>query len=115
MIRRPPRSTLFPYTTLFRSGLSAVTVGPTHRDSAAGGVPEQLLEPLFQLALHKATMVETGDGFVVAELTAVTHATAQSDPIGFGAMRDQLARSIGADLEQVLVSALRARAHPRVN
>src|SRR3712207_8402554 len=24
MIRRPPRSTLFPYTTLFRSGLAAV-------------------------------------------------------------------------------------------
>src|SRR4030066_1709364 len=24
MIRRPPRSTLFPYTTLFRSGLSCV-------------------------------------------------------------------------------------------
>lgn len=96
-------------------GLSAVTVGPTHRDSAAGGVPEQLLEPLFQLAMHKATMVETGDGFVVAELTSVTPSTAQSDPIGFGAMRDQLARSIGADFEQVLVSALRARAHPRVN
>src|SRR5256885_11434747 len=28
MIRRPPRSTLFPYTTLFRS-LSAKRVGPT--------------------------------------------------------------------------------------
>src|SRR2546427_6123599 len=26
MIRRPPRSTLFPYTTLFRSGIEAVTV-----------------------------------------------------------------------------------------
>src|SRR3712207_7686877 len=25
MIRRPPRSTLFPYTTLFRSGLLSVT------------------------------------------------------------------------------------------
>src|SRR2546429_3039400 len=24
MIRRPPRSTLFPYTTLFRSGLGAI-------------------------------------------------------------------------------------------
>src|SRR5688572_32046948 len=24
MLRRPPRSTLFPYTTLFRSGLAAV-------------------------------------------------------------------------------------------
>src|SRR3712207_8843871 len=26
MIRRPPRSTLFPYTTLFRSGRARVTV-----------------------------------------------------------------------------------------
>src|SRR3712207_6855701 len=26
MIRRPPRSTLFPYTTLFRSGLAALGV-----------------------------------------------------------------------------------------
>src|SRR2546427_7936227 len=33
MIRRPPRSTLFPYTTLFRSGgqQPAVTVGPDKR------------------------------------------------------------------------------------
>src|SRR3712207_8928032 len=28
MIRRPPRSTLFPYTTLFRSDLGEVLVGP---------------------------------------------------------------------------------------
>src|SRR3712207_9465342 len=28
MIRRPPRSTLFPYTTLFRSGLVCVLAGP---------------------------------------------------------------------------------------
>src|SRR3712207_9176132 len=27
MIRRPPRSTLFPYTTLFRSGDDAATAG----------------------------------------------------------------------------------------
>src|SRR3712207_9046130 len=27
MIRRPPRSTLFPYTTLFRSGFEPVEVG----------------------------------------------------------------------------------------
>src|SRR5437879_11072197 len=26
MIRRPPRSTLFPYTTLFRSGFSALKI-----------------------------------------------------------------------------------------
>src|SRR3712207_9047068 len=44
MIRRPPRSTLFPYTTLFRSdhaleymtGGRAVILGPTGRNVAAG-------------------------------------------------------------------------------
>src|SRR3712207_8971137 len=28
MIRRPPRSTLFPYTTLFRSGRAGAAAGP---------------------------------------------------------------------------------------
>src|SRR2546430_8395030 len=39
MIRRPPRSTLFPYTTLFRSWPRLVTgvVGGDHPDG--GGVP----------------------------------------------------------------------------
>src|SRR2546422_6746157 len=30
MIRRPPRSTLFPYTTLFRSLCSSLGAGPSH-------------------------------------------------------------------------------------
>src|SRR3712207_7753640 len=30
MIRRPPRSTLFPYTTLFRSSMGGYEVGPDH-------------------------------------------------------------------------------------
>src|SRR3712207_8866753 len=32
MIRRPPRSTLFPYTTLFRSSIKARCVGEQCRD-----------------------------------------------------------------------------------
>src|SRR2546430_9598587 len=35
MIRRPPRSTLFPYTTLFRSDARAVGGGPGHRHARA--------------------------------------------------------------------------------
>src|SRR3712207_8289393 len=38
MIRRPPRSTLFPYTTLFRSLLRAGAVGEP-RGGAGAGVP----------------------------------------------------------------------------
>src|SRR2546426_8753265 len=38
MIRRPPRSTLFPYTTLFRSGSASKTTAsnPGRTDSHAG-------------------------------------------------------------------------------
>src|SRR5437667_10969892 len=36
MIRRPPRSTLFPYTTLFRSRIPSPRVGHDHRGDHAG-------------------------------------------------------------------------------
>src|SRR3712207_7150323 len=36
MIRRPPRSTLFPYTTLFRSLLGQRRVDPAQRDGDVG-------------------------------------------------------------------------------
>src|SRR3712207_7013485 len=32
MIRRPPRSTLFPYTTLFRSGLGIYFISPKEKN-----------------------------------------------------------------------------------
>src|SRR3712207_8692561 len=49
MIRRPPRSTLFPYTTLFRSARRGRSRGPGHGDQEQRpgaaqrqvGVPEQ--------------------------------------------------------------------------
>src|SRR2546430_10856869 len=37
MIRRPPRSTLFPYTTLFRSGADGF-------DGAGGGLAQEVLD-----------------------------------------------------------------------
>src|SRR2546427_9274628 len=36
MIRRPPRSTLFPYTTLFRSQLGGAAIFLSTRDSQLG-------------------------------------------------------------------------------
>src|SRR3712207_8146027 len=46
MIRRPPRSTLFPYTTLFRSHLLGDGAGHDHQVGLAGGGAEQGTEPL---------------------------------------------------------------------
>src|SRR2546430_3640693 len=41
MIRRPPRSTLFPYTTLFRSRRFG---GPSRRDIGHGALAERAVE-----------------------------------------------------------------------
>src|SRR3712207_6932784 len=52
MIRRPPRSTLFPYTTLFRSGH---VVGHRVRDVARQGLDRELAQLLVEdAALHDA-------------------------------------------------------------
>src|SRR3989454_5235319 len=43
MIRRPPRSTLFPYTTLFRSRIRQGNASPSF--GQARPIPEPLLQP----------------------------------------------------------------------
>src|SRR5687768_18271913 len=58
MIRRPPRSTLFPYTTLFRSARAG------DHDVAGFGIDEDVLNPLN--ARQKANFV--------GQLVGVVHA-----------------------------------------
>src|SRR3712207_8779434 len=51
MIRRPPRSTLFPYTTLFRSDLERVRIVDVER---GGGDQQRLLPQLDAGLLERA-------------------------------------------------------------
>src|SRR5258708_22994208 len=51
MIRRPPRSTLFPYTTLFRSG-TAGQREPLRSDDTAGVPDASTFGPARDLLLH---------------------------------------------------------------
>src|SRR3712207_7830623 len=55
MIRRPPRSTLFPYTTLFRSLVNGGAVGLGEDDRRHGGDAILLESPLVRVGvnLHK--------------------------------------------------------------
>src|SRR3712207_6950353 len=61
MIRRPPRSTLFPYTTLFRSGTGRVVAAGEDsvglRVAAGDGPPDVVLEagPVFGNAIRDGT------------------------------------------------------------
>src|SRR2546429_1146236 len=58
MIRRPPRSTLFPYTTLFRSGAEAsmqakYLAALAHQKAAAGELDKAIADYRAALALAK--------------------------------------------------------------
>src|SRR2546422_11724043 len=70
MIRRPPRSTLFPYTTLFRSMQTAARVG------VVIGAVKRLLEPPVVLKLwrrglfHGPKLVQHGEHALIREQRA---------------------------------------------
>src|SRR3712207_7141031 len=53
MIRRPPRSTLFPYTTLFRSGVTSAVTPPTFPLELADLLREDGVEVHADRALFK--------------------------------------------------------------
>jgi peptidyl-prolyl cis-trans isomerase D len=97
------------------AGLPLGHTPPVTRLGQTPGVPVQLVQPLFLLKKGEATMVETGDGFVVAELTDIQVPDIGSDPVGYRQTTDALERAMGADLTAAFAAALRTRAHPRVN
>src|SRR3712207_7029784 len=57
MIRRPPRSTLFPYTTLFRSVAGVVVQVVEHRAALGGGL-QQVGEPAEGVAAEDLAVLE---------------------------------------------------------
>src|SRR3712207_9280112 len=59
MIRRPPRSTLFPYTTLFRSETSGVRRTVTSSSAAPREPPAGGVEGLLQVLLRMGSGEET--------------------------------------------------------
>src|SRR2546429_2897152 len=60
MIRRPPRSTLFPYTTLFRS--LSLFDGMVHRD-AQGQHPRPHIRPIEPID-RKSTRLNSSHGYI---------------------------------------------------
>src|SRR2546430_6582537 len=71
MIRRPPRSTLFPYTTLFRSNTTVVTQSPPSAFPACGPLADNRLQHhCGELAEHAGIPHNTGAGMRSEEHTS---------------------------------------------
>ena len=101
------------------AAVAGVTVRRTPlvtRGGAAEGMPPQLEQPLFGLKPGEPTMVETGDGFIVAVPARDRRGRSEgrSDRLRAGARR-RCSRSIGSDVASVFADALRERAQPRIN
>src|SRR2546427_11058284 len=89
MIRRPPRSTLFPYTTLFRSerGVGHVgepLLGQPHVGQAARELLQEDLHLHARQVLAHALVRAIAEGQVVAGVVAV-----DVEEVGIGEMRSE--------------------------
>src|SRR5947208_11217104 len=74
MIRRPPRSTLFPYTTLFRSEINGVRVQDFGIDSLKLDVDTRNeLVTLHELEVHRAENAVTRSEEHTSELQSPDH------------------------------------------
>jgi hypothetical protein len=60
-------------------------------------------------------MVETAEGFVVAQLTEIVKPDASADKSGYDQAKAAIAKSISNDMETVFVDAVRRRAKPQSN
>src|SRR3712207_7384189 len=74
MIRRPPRSTLFPYTTLFRSRLLGVAPGAHRTDHGVTlGAGDTVVLYTDGLVERRGVPLDQGFGWLVDELRSEEH------------------------------------------
>jgi peptidyl-prolyl cis-trans isomerase D len=78
-------------------------------------IPPILQNVMFGLKKGEATMVETPEGFLVAQLTEVVKPDAASDKAGYDQTRAAITKSISNDLSTVFIDAVRQRARPQTN
>jgi peptidyl-prolyl cis-trans isomerase D len=85
------------------------------RDESNAEVPANLQRVMFGLKQGEATMVETPDGFVVAQLAQIVKPDAAADKTGYDQARAAVSKSISGDIATVFVDAVRQRAKPQIN
>jgi peptidyl-prolyl cis-trans isomerase D len=78
-------------------------------------VPADLQRIMFGLKKGEATMVETPEGFVVAQLAEIVKPDAGADKTGYDQARTAVTRSISNDVETVFIDAVRQRAGTEIN
>jgi len=90
------------------------STGPVMR-SGSSKVSPALTGPLFTLKLNTATFASAGDGFVVAQLTAIQKANPVTDKAAVDALSHQLVQQMQTEFLGEFSQALRARYPVEIN
>jgi peptidyl-prolyl cis-trans isomerase D len=85
------------------------------RNEPSADVPPELQRVMFGLKKGEATMVETPEGFVVAQLAEISKPDPATDKARYDEARTAIAQSVANDLQTVFVDAVRQRANPQIN
>jgi peptidyl-prolyl cis-trans isomerase D len=97
-------------------GLQVTTTPPVTRDGQPpAGVPQNLVAPLFSLKQGESTMIETPDGFVVAQLAQIQTPNPDADPVGYQQLKASLSGNLADDMQAVFAGVVTARDNPRIN
>ncbi|HEY4043144.1 MAG TPA: peptidyl-prolyl cis-trans isomerase, partial [Rhodopila sp.] len=85
------------------------------RTQQGADIPPILQNVMFGLKKGEPTMVETPEGFVVAQLTEIVKPDAVAEKADYERTRAGIAKSISNDVASVFIDAVRLRAEPRTN
>ncbi|WP_428486058.1 SurA N-terminal domain-containing protein [Rhodopila sp.] len=85
------------------------------RNQGNSDMPPELQRVLFGLKKAETTMVETSDGFVVAQLAEVVTPDAAADKTGYDQARAAITQSVQNDLATVFVDAVQQQTNPQTN
>ncbi len=88
---------------------------PVGRGPAPADVPEELAKILFGLKLHDPAMVQTHDGFVVAQLQSIDFPDPSADTAGLAAVRQDVDRAIASDTVNTYARNVLLASDPHMN
>lgn len=91
------------------AGDSVSTPPPFTRDAPATAVPAQMVPILFTMKQGQATMLQTKDGFAVAELAHITQPSQGQAQDQYAEVAQSLAKSLQTDIGESFLAGLQRR------
>jgi peptidyl-prolyl cis-trans isomerase D len=97
------------------AGTKVGSTGPITRNAPPSGVTGQMVQVLFSLKAGQATMLQTGTGFTVAQLSKIVRPSPADDAQDYQEVQDAMRKSLQDDVGQSLLAGLQARYKVTVN